>query len=64
MTSEQSNQITITKDTADTCLGAIGIALNAMTADGPPSGADANAAMQVMLTAQTELMQALRSETR
>jgi hypothetical protein len=55
-----ADQITISMDTANASLGAIGIALNAMTADGPPTGEDAIAAVQAMEQAQTELMKALK----
>ena len=52
-------QVTISKDTANASLDAIGIALNAMTALGPPTGADAIAEVQAMEAAQTELMKVL-----
>lgn len=52
-------QVTISKDTANASLDAICIALNTMTPDGPPTEADAIAAVRAMEAARAELMQVL-----
>ena len=52
-------QVTISKDTAHASLDAICIALNTMTPDGPPTEADAIAAVRAMEAARAELMQVL-----